>query len=71
MRAFEDWLTRIRFFPRVFSIFYLFIVYEVNEVFWLLPEPSNAHAGAYAAIVTSAAAWFKFYVDGGKHDATR
>ena len=66
MREFEDWMSRNRFFPRVFSVFYLVIVYQANDIFWAIGEPNNAHSVAYSALSASAAAWFKFYVDGGR-----
>jgi hypothetical protein len=60
-----DWISRKRVFPRAFSVFYLYIFGTVNDLFWALPDPTNAQGVAYGALCGSAAAWFKFYVESG------
>lgn len=61
-----DTLSSYRVFPRLFSIFYLYGMNEVTRWFIDLPLPSIEQAGFASAVIASGAAWFKFYVDGGK-----
>ena len=59
-------ISDYRVFPRVFSIFYLYLGAEVSYWFMALPDPT-AEQSAYAiAFAGTVAAWFKFYVEGGK-----
>lgn len=59
-------LSEYRAFPRAFSVFYLYCGYEVSAWFMLLPDPSIAQSNYAMAFAATAAAWFKFYVEGGK-----
>ena len=61
----EDKLKQYRVFPRMFAIFYLFWMGETVKWAMSLPDLSNAQAGFVAAVVTGAAAYFKFYVESG------
>lgn len=61
-KHFHNW----RVFPRVFSIFYLFIMHEV--VHWGMSmgnDLSTGAAGLVGTVVGAGAAWFKFYVESG------
>ena len=61
-KIFHNW----RVFPRVFSIFYLYIMYET--VMWGLSlgnEISASATGLVGTVVGAGAAWFKFYVESG------
>ena len=66
MNQFADILSQYRVFPRLFSIAYLFLLFEASRWFMALPVPTTEQAGFVATMVATAAAWFKFYVDGGK-----
>ncbi len=63
--AWSDRINLYRVFPRIFSIFYLLITYEVTAWFMMLESPSNAQAGMVSIVVGAAAAFFRFYVDSG------
>lgn len=67
MNAFADVLSRYRIFPRLFSISYLFLLFEASRWFMALSAPTPEQSAFVATMVATAAAWFKFYVDGGKH----
>ena len=62
-----DWLSRYRAFPRIFSIVYLYLLYDVAGWYMLLQSPSTEQTGFAGIMIPTAAAWFKFYVDGGNH----
>jgi len=66
MKETADLLQSYRVFPRIFSIIFLFLLYDVANWFMLLPSPSIEQAGFSSTMIATAAAWFKFYVDGGK-----
>jgi hypothetical protein len=51
----------------MFSIFYLYCNYSVIVWFMELPAPSMEQAGFASTFAATAAAWFKFYVEGGKN----
>ncbi len=61
-----DWIRKYRVFPRLFAVFYLYVMWEV--VNWAMQQAdlSNAQAAFAASVVTAAAAFFKFYVETGK-----
>jgi len=59
-------LSTYRVFPRLFSIFYLYGMYEANTWFMALEIPTTEQSAFVVTITTVAAAWFKFYVDGGQ-----
>lgn len=61
-----DKVSAYRVFPRLFSIFYLWLSFEVAFWFMALPDPSTSQSNYAMAFAATAAAWFKFYVDGGK-----
>ena len=63
-----DALQRFRVFPRLFSVAYLLLLFEVAKWFMALEAPTPEQTGFAGIMVPTAAAWFKFYVDGGKHD---
>lgn len=58
-------LDSYRIFPRVFSVFYLYLMYQTWEWYTLLIIPSAEQSAFAASFVASAAAWFKFYVESG------
>jgi hypothetical protein len=61
----HDSLNKYRVFPRLFAIFYLYWMGEVVKWAMGLPDLSTAQAGFVAAVITGAAAYFKFYVETG------
>lgn len=61
-----DSLSKYRVFPRLFSVFYLYSSYVVSTWFMSLTAPSAEQSAYAVAFAGTAAAWFKFYVDGGK-----
>jgi len=61
-----DWINQYRVFPRLFAIFYLYAMWGVINWAMGLADMSNAQAAMVASVVTSAAAFFKFYVETGK-----
>ena len=64
----SDWLNKYRFFPRIFAVFYLYWMGQVLEWSMTVDDLSNAQAGVVAAVITGAAAYFKFYVESGPGD---
>lgn len=64
-----DWINKYRVFPRLFAVFYLYVMWVVIEWAMTLAEMSNAQAAMVASVVTAAAAFFKFYVETGKSNA--
>ena len=66
MSQFADVLSRFRVFPRLFSIAYLFLLFEASRWFMNLPAPSPEQSAFVATMVATAAAYFKFYVEGGQ-----
>lgn len=60
-----DKLNHYRVFPRMFSIAYLYFMFDIGNWFTALQTPSVEQAGFATAVVTAAAAWFKFYVESG------
>jgi len=60
-----DWIKKYRVFPRLFAVFYLYVMWQVVSWAMLLVEMSNAQAAFVASVVTAAAAFFKFYVETG------
>ena len=63
-----DWILKYRVFPRLFAVFYLYVMWEVVNWGMGLVDMSNAQAAMVASVVTAAAAFFKFYVETGKSD---
>lgn len=63
MSAAAEWMTLHRIFPRMFSIFYLYGMHQVAAWFMGLDVPTTEQAAFASVVITSAAAWFKFYVD--------
>ena len=61
-----DWILKYRIFPRLFAVFYLYVMWEVVNWGMGLADMSNAQAAMVASVVTAAAAFFKFYVETGK-----
>ena len=61
-----DWIRKYRVFPRLFAVFYLYVMWEVVNWAMTLTDMSNAQAAFAASVVTAAAAFFKFYVETGK-----
>lgn len=66
MKEFADTLSMYRVFPRLFSIAYLFLLFEASRWFMALQVPSMEQSAFVATMIATAAAWFKFYVEGGK-----
>lgn len=66
MKQYADFLRQYRFFPRLFSLLFIYLLYDVADWFMLLEIPTTEQAGFSATVVATAAAWFKFYVEGGK-----
>ena len=64
-----DWINKYRVFPRLFAVFYLYVMWIVVDWAMGLADMSNAQAAMVASVVTAAAAFFKFYVETGKGDA--
>lgn len=54
-----------RVWPRLFSILYAILIFQVGSWFMILENPSTEQAAFATVVVTSAAAWFKFYVSSG------
>jgi hypothetical protein len=63
-----DWIRKYRVFPRLFAVFYLYVMWLVVNWGMGLADMSNAQAAMVASVVTAAAAFFKFYVETGKSD---
>jgi hypothetical protein len=63
-----DWIKKYRVFPRLFAVFYLYVMWQVVSWAMLLVEMSNAQAAFVASVVTAAAAFFKFYVETGNEE---
>ena len=70
MSQYADWLSQFRVFPRLFSIFYLYGAYEIADWFMGIEDPSAPQSAFASAVIAAAAAWFKFYVEGGAHGRT-
>ena len=66
MNTAADFLTRFRVFPRIFSMVYLYLLYDVADWYMWLEVPSSEQTAFAGIMIPTAAAWFKFYVDGGK-----
>ena len=66
MSEYADLLKRFRVFPRLFSLLFLYLLYDVADWFMDMNAPTTEQAGFAATMVATAAAYFKFYVDGGK-----
>lgn len=66
MKETADLLKQYRLFPRIFSLIFLYLLYDVADWFMQLQVPSTEQAGFAATMVATAAAWFKFYVDGAR-----
>ena len=62
----SDRLSAYRVFPRLFSIFYLYLIAKVAFWFMALETPSIEQSAFASMMATTGAAWFKFYVEGGK-----
>lgn len=62
----SDALTQYRVFPRLFAIFYFYGMYKVMEWYMKLGDPTTEQSGVVVAVITAAAAYFKFYVESGK-----
>lgn len=60
----RDLLNDYRVFPRLFAGFYMYWMSEVLKWAMTLDDPQEAQ-WLVAAVVTGAAAYFKFYVDSG------
>lgn len=61
----SDWMKRNRFFPRLFALLYMALLWIVVDWAMGLVDMSNAQAAFSASIVTAGAAYFKFYVESG------
>ena len=66
MKELADTLGRYRVFPRVFSIVYLYLLYDVADWYMWLEVPTAEQTAFAGIMIPTAAAWFKFYVDGGR-----
>lgn len=54
-----------RVFPRIAFLIFLAMMWNTNEWFQSLQDPSNAQSAYASALLAAAAAWFKFYVESG------
>jgi hypothetical protein len=68
MIEFADSLSKYRVFPRLFSLAYLYLLFEVADWYMWLEVPTTEQTGFAGIMIPTAAAWFKFYVDGGRSD---
>ena len=59
-------ISAYRVFPRIFSIFYLYLAGHVAFWFMGLPDPTGEQSAYAVSTGAVAVAWFKFYVEGGK-----
>jgi len=66
MKEFADILSIYRAFPRLFSVFFMYLLDRVIVWYMELPAPPVEQSGFAAMVVGTGAAWFKVYVDGGK-----
>ena len=66
MKEAADWIGEFRVFPRLFSIAYLYLLFKVADWYMWLEVPSQEQTAFAGIMIPTAAAWFKFYVDGGK-----
>lgn len=64
-KPFSKILNEYRFFPRLFSILFIILLWQACYWFMGLENPTNAQAGFVSTIVATAAAFFKFYVNSG------
>lgn len=63
--AFPYWFDKLRIFPRVFIIVYIYMFYNVVEWFMTLTDPNMAQAGLVSVVTGAGAAWFGLYVNSG------
>jgi hypothetical protein len=56
-------IDRLRIFPRMFMIVYMWMLYEMTLWFLALPDPTVAQAGFVSVVVGAGAAWFGIYVN--------
>jgi len=66
MNEAADFLTRFRVFPRIFSVVYLYLLYDVADWYMVLDIPTTEQTGFAGIMIPTAAAWFKFYLETGK-----
>ena len=59
-----DMLAAYRVFPRLFSLMFIYLLYDVANWFMALGVPTTEQAGFAGVMIPTAAAWFKFYCDG-------
>ncbi len=53
LEAFPYWFDKLRIFPRIFIIVYIYMFYDVVQWFMTLSEPNMAQAGL-VSVVTGA-----------------
>lgn len=63
--AFPYWFDKLRIFPRVFIIVYIYMFYNVVDWFMMLEDPNMAQAGLVSVVTGAGAAWFGLYVNSG------
>jgi len=56
---------KYRVVPVLMSGLFAFLTTEVTAWYMALPDPSGGQSGFAGAMLTAAAAWFKFYVESG------
>lgn len=66
MNTFADSISQYRVFPRIFSVVYLWLLYDVADWYMRLEVPTSEQTAFAGIMIPTAAAWFKFYVDGGR-----
>lgn len=59
-----------RLYPRIFSILYAVLIFQIGSWFMNIDSPSEAQAAFATVVVTSSAAWFRFYVNSGNDTKT-
>lgn len=68
LEAFPYWFDKLRIFPRIFIIVYIYMFYDVVQWFMSLQEPNMAQAGLVSVVTGAGAAWFGLYVNSGSSD---
>jgi len=61
----EGWFRQYRVVPVSMSLLFALLLHDVVNWYMGLPVPTNGQSGFAGAMLTAAAAWFKFYVESG------
>lgn len=59
---------KYRIVPVLMSALFAVLLHRVTEWYMALPNPTTGQSGFAGAMLTAAAAWFKFYVESGNKE---